>query len=194
MTKLILLVTLLFSISLYATSTKRICGIDGQNYNSYEEIAPEDRAHMGYCGTHSQPEGQTCVMSVENECTDGLNCVSEDYHPCANTQCSNDEVCVDGECRDASLRCDYCKPGQLCLGGLCRTDCNLICNGGTCIDNECHKLTGLCVAENNDSDNGNGNNKVPDCSYSSTTNPMIFLFPILLLAVITIRRKKRNLK
>ena len=192
MTKLIVLAIALLTVSLYATSTKRICGNDGLNYNSYAEIAYGDRAHMGYCGEGTQPEGANCVKNVANDCAADLTCKSLEAHPCEGVQCAGGEVCVAGTCRDASLNCAYCKTNQLCRGGVCQTDCNLTCKGTCDEDNECRSNVGVCAGAG--SDNGVGNDDCGGCGCSTLTssnNPVSVMFAFMaLFAIILVSRRK----
>jgi len=195
MTKLIVLIVALLSVSLYATSTKRICGKDGQNYNSYEEIDHGQILHMNYCGTGTQQKGQNCAKNVRNDCAEGLNCMFMKSHPCEFAMCGEGKVCVQGACYDENARCDYCKTGQICRGGNCVWECNSSNCSGTCRNNECYDNLGVCVGGGKEEipvGDGAGNKKKPNCSMGGSSSASFFVFFIFLVGIISFRRKEQR--
>jgi len=115
-------------------------------------------------------------------------------HPCENVECGGGEVCVDGICKDASLRCAYLKPGTICVGGEVRTDCNLTCKG-TCRNNECYSNVGTCTVEEQKPIGTGNKDDEGGChrsSMSGSSSTSFFAFFIFLVVIVSFRRKEQR--
>ncbi len=117
----------------------------------------EDGTRNVCTGGECVPICDTVSCGAPNVCrrTDGAcvgnNCIFLPY------LCAEDEICVEGECRDdpcAGVSCgarEFCRDGD-CVGSCAGVDCasTAVCRGGACVDSGCDAPCGagrVCDAE-----------------------------------------------
>ncbi|UCE59815.1 MAG: hypothetical protein JSU63_20525 [Phycisphaerales bacterium] len=104
-----------------------------------------------------------CVICLETaDCDDADLCTEDECEDnvCVNTdvQCPQDEVCVDGVCREFCTSDAVCDDGDACTDDYCDSDqfcfhepydCD---DGDLCTDDEC--VDGYCISTETDCDDG----------------------------------------